>query len=74
LRTVHGNGAGLRMEKGALIVTEGHTHYPQALAVHRLHRAVHGVERIMCPADSGALTLDALGWCRDQGITLLLLD
>jgi CRISPR-associated protein Cas1 len=69
-----GNGAGLRVEKDALIVTEGYTHYPQSPAVHRLHRAVHGVERIVCLADSGSLTLDALRWCRDQGIALLLLD
>jgi CRISPR-associated protein Cas1 len=69
-----GNGAGLRMEKDALIVTEGYTHYSQTPAVHKLHRAVHGIERIICLADSGSLTLDALRWCRDQCIALLLLD
>lgn len=69
-----GHGAGLRVEKDALLVAEGRTHHPQTPAVHTLHRAVHGVERIVCLADSGTLTLDALRWCREQGIAVLLLD
>jgi len=69
-----GHGAGLRVERDALIVQEGHTHNPQSPARHVLHRAVHGVERIVCVAPSGSLSFDAIQWCHGQGITLILLD
>jgi len=69
-----GHGAGLRVERDALIVTDGHTHTPHTPPVHTLHRAVHGVERIICLAPTGALSFAALTWCREQGISLLVLD
>jgi len=69
-----GHGAGLRVERGALVVTDGHTHSTHTPARHVLHRAVHGVGRIVCVAPSGSLSFDAMQWCREQGITLILLD
>ncbi len=69
-----GHGAGLRVERDALIVQDGHTHNPQTPARHVLHRAVHGVERIVCVAPSGSLSFDAIQWCHEQAITLIVLD
>lgn len=50
-----GFGAGIRVEKDDLIVTEGRTHHPQTAVVHTLHRGLHTVERIICIAPSGSL-------------------
>lgn len=55
-----GFGAGIRVEKDALIVTEGRTHHPQTAVVHTLHRGCHSVERIICIAPSGSLSFDAM--------------
>jgi CRISPR-associated protein Cas1 len=69
-----GYGAGLRVERDALLVTEGCTHNPQTLITHALYRGMHDVERIICLTQSGSLSFAAVQWCRDQGITLILLD
>jgi CRISPR-associated endonuclease Cas1 len=68
-----GYGAGLRVERDALIVTEGHTHYPQTPVVHTLWRGMHDVSRIVCLNPKGSLTFPAIQWCAEQNITLLLL-
>jgi CRISPR associated protein Cas1 len=69
-----GYGAGLRIGRDALIVTEGHTHYPQTPLVHTLYRGVHDVERIVCLNPQGSLSFPAVQWCAAQGITIVLLD
>jgi CRISPR-associated endonuclease Cas1 len=69
-----GYGAGLRVERDALIVTEGHTHDPQTPDVHTLYRGVHGVERIICLDPQGSLSFPAVRWCAEQEITIVLLD
>jgi CRISPR-associated protein Cas1 len=69
-----GYGAGLRVERDALIVTEGHTHYPQTPLVHTLYRGVHDVARIVCVNAHGSCSFPAVQWCAEQGITLMLLD
>src|SRR5262249_33363584 len=68
-----GYGAGLRVERDALIVTEGRTHHPQTPLVHTLYRGVHGVSRIVCLDPKGSVSFPAVSWCAEQGITLLLL-
>jgi len=69
-----GFGAGIRVEKDDLIVTEGRTHHPQTAVVHTLHRGLHTVERIICIAPSGSLSFDAMRWCKEQSITLIMID
>src|SRR5262249_53759197 len=69
-----GYGAGLRVERDALIVTEGRTHHPQTPLVHTLYRGVHAVSRIICLDPKGSVSFPAVSWCAEQGITLLLLD
>jgi CRISPR-associated endonuclease Cas1 len=69
-----GYGAGLRIERDALIVTEGHTHGPQTPTVHTLYRGVHGVERVICLNPQGSLSFPAVRWCAEQEITIVLLD
>lgn len=68
-----GYGAGLRVERDALIVSEGHTHAPQTQIVHTLHRAMHDVERIVWLGAVGSLSFPAIHWCAQQGIAVLLL-
>jgi CRISPR-associated endonuclease Cas1 len=69
-----GYGAGLRVERDALIVTEGHTHTPQSPTVQTLYRGVHGVERIICLDPQGSLSFPAVRWCAEQDVTIVLLD
>lgn len=38
------------------------------------YRGTSGINQIIVISNSGNISLDALYWCRDQGITLLLLD
>jgi CRISP-associated protein Cas1 len=71
-----GYGAGLRVERGALIVTEGRTHSAQSPTVHRLYRGMHGVKRIIVlggVGTAGSLTFDALHWCTQQEIAISVL-
>jgi CRISPR-associated protein Cas1 len=72
--TLAGHGAGLKVERDALVVCEGHTHYPQTSLIHTLYRGIHDVTRIVCLNPSGALSFAAISWCAEQGIALLLLD
>jgi CRISP-associated protein Cas1 len=69
-----GHGAGLKVERDALVVSEGHTHCPQAPLVHTLFRGIHDVTRIVCLNPTGALSFAAISWCAAQGISVLLLD
>jgi CRISPR-associated protein Cas1 len=69
-----GYGAGLRVEHDALIVTEGRTHDPQSPPVHALYRGLHDVARIVCLAPRGSLSFDAIRWCHEQTVTVLLID
>jgi CRISPR-associated endonuclease Cas1 len=69
-----GHGAGLKVERDALVVNEGHTHYPQTPLTHTLYRGMHDVTRIVCLNPTGALSFAAISWCAAQGISVLLLD
>jgi CRISPR-associated endonuclease Cas1 len=71
--TLAGYGAGLRVERDALVVREGHTHHPQSPIAHTLYRGVHNVERIVWLGAEGALSFPAIQWCSEQEITVLLL-
>jgi CRISPR-associated endonuclease Cas1 len=69
-----GYGTGIRVERDALVVTEGHTHNPQNPTVHVLYRGMHDVRRIVCLDPQGSLSFPAVRWCAEQEITLTLLD
>jgi CRISPR-associated protein Cas1 len=69
-----GYGAGLRVERDALVVKEGFTYDPQTPVPHVLHKAMHNVQRIACLDCKGAVSFDAIRWCAGQGVALSLLD
>jgi len=69
-----GHGANIRVERDALVVTEGHTHNPQTPLTHTLFRGMHDVDRIICLNPSGSLSFPAVQWCTEQDITVTLLD
>jgi len=67
-----GYGASLSVRRDCLIVQDGTiSTRPDAVT---LYRGVHGVARIIVLTDTGSITFDALRWCREQHITVLLLD
>jgi CRISPR-associated protein Cas1 len=68
-----GYGAGLRVERDALVVREGHTHHPQTPITHTLYRGMHDVERIVWLGADGALSFPALQWCTQQDIAVVLI-
>jgi CRISPR associated protein Cas1 len=68
-----GYGAGLRVERDALIVTEGRTHHPHQPLAFQLHRGLHNVSRIVCLDPQGSLSFAAAKWCRDEAIAVTLL-
>jgi CRISP-associated protein Cas1 len=69
-----GHGAGLFVERGALIAQEGRTHTTGTPTRHVLYRGVHDVARILWLHASGSLSFAAVEWCATQGITVSLLD
>ncbi len=69
-----GYGAGIRVERDALVVGEGRTHHPQTPPAHTLYRGVHGVGRIVCLDPQGTVSFPAVRWCAEQDITIVLLD
>jgi CRISPR/Cas system-associated endonuclease Cas1 len=67
-----GYGASLSIRRDCLMVHDGAIgKKPDALT---LYRGVHNVAKIVLLDASGSLTFDALRWCREQRITLFLLD
>src|SRR6056297_3404418 len=69
-----GQGMSLRIDKGALLATDGFTHYPQERAVHRFFPGDLSLpKRIVVIDGSGEITLDAIDWLAEQGVTLLRL-
>jgi CRISP-associated protein Cas1 len=67
-----GYGASLSIRRDCLILQDGAIGTkPDALT---LYRGVHAVAKIVLLDASGSLTFDALRWCREQRITLFLLD
>jgi CRISPR-associated endonuclease Cas1 len=67
-----GYGASLSIRRDCLIVQDGAT--GNKLDVLTLYRGVHGVAKIILLDVSGSCTFDALRWCREQRITVSILD
>ena len=69
-----GNGLSIRVDRGALWIKDGLTHYPQERREHRFFPG--GLEkppRIVLIDGSGQVTLDALDWLAEQDIPLIRL-
>ncbi len=69
-----GYGASISVRRDALVVREGHTHSPQEPAEHVLYKWMHNVSRIICLDTRGSLSFEAVRWCAQQKITVLLVD
>lgn len=70
-----GHGLSISIDKGALLIRDGLTHYPQE----RMERRIFPGEptrpqRIVVLDGSGSLSLAALDWLRAQDIALIRLD
>jgi CRISPR-associated protein Cas1 len=75
--SVTGHGASIRVEKAQLVIRQGTTHSVERGAMRetiRLSRGLHQVSCIVMLGRHGGLTLDALQWCQDQDICLLVID
>lgn len=69
-----GQGVGLRVEKGTLIVRDGFTHHPQDVSESRFFKGSLDLpERMVLLDGSGSLTLDALDWLEAESVTLIRL-
>jgi CRISP-associated protein Cas1 len=69
-----GYGAGIRVERDALIVKDGCTYDPQAPKTHTLYRGLHDIRHITVMAASGNLSLQAIQWATQEHITISMLD
>ena len=66
-----GHGNSLRVEKGALVVKQGFTHYPQKQECHRYFKGDLDLPRIIMLLDgSGSLSFDVLDWLAEQYVAL----
>src|SRR6056297_2328073 len=69
-----GQGISLRVDKGALVVRDGLTHFPQERAVHRFFPGDLSLPKRFVVVDgSGDVTLDAIDWLAEQGVTFVRL-
>lgn len=69
--TIHGFGVRVRMQSGHLEIEHGLGEERQVV---RLARVGHGLRRLVCIAEDGFFTLDALKWLADQDASLVMLD
>jgi CRISPR-associated protein Cas1 len=69
-----GHGLSIRLDKGALVIRDGNTHYPAKIREWRFFKgALDRPPRIVVVDGSGAITLDALDWMSEQSIPLIRL-
>jgi CRISP-associated protein Cas1 len=69
-----GHGLSMRVEKGSLVVRDGHTHFPAKPRMWRFFPAALDVPPAIVVLDgSGDITLDAMDWLSTQGIPLIRL-
>ncbi len=70
---LNGNGCQLSVSKGALLVRNGRVS-GEGVSSARYYRGVHTLKQIVVLSSSGNISLDALHWCKEQSISLVLLD
>jgi CRISPR-associated endonuclease Cas1 len=69
--TIYGFGVRVRMQSGHLEIDDGVAEERRRV---RLARVGHGLRRLVCIAEDGFFTLDALKWLADQRASLIMLD
>src|SRR5262249_31075743 len=70
-----GHGAGVRVDKGTLLVRNGFTHFPQRREEFRFFPGdVNLPDRIVMIDGSGVISFDALSWMADQSIEFVRLN
>jgi CRISPR-associated endonuclease Cas1 len=69
--TIHGFGVRVRMQSGHLEIEDGIADERRTI---RLARVGHRLRRLVCVAEDGFFTLDALKWIADQHASLTMLD
>jgi CRISPR-associated endonuclease Cas1 len=69
--TIHGFGVRVRMQSGHLEIEDGIGDERRRV---RLARVGHGLRRLVCIAEDGFFTLDALKWLADQQASLIMLE
>jgi CRISP-associated protein Cas1 len=70
-----GHGVSLRMEGASLAISDGFTHYPQKLKVHRFFKGGLDLpDRIILLDCSGSISFDVLSWLAEQNIPLIRID
>ena len=68
---LNGHGVSLRIEKGALVIRDGFTHFPQVRSEHRFWPGQPALPtRILLLDGSGTLSFDVLSWLATQSIPL----
>ncbi|PWE17810.1 CRISPR-associated endonuclease Cas1 [Marinicauda salina] len=69
-----GQGLSIRVQRGALTIRDGNTHYPAEIREHRFFKgALDRPPRIVVVDGSGEITLDAIDWLAEQDIPLIRL-
>ena len=69
-----GHGLSMQVEKGSLVIRDGHTHFPAKPRVWRFFPAGLDTPPAIVVLDgSGNITLDAIDWLATQGIPLIRL-
>src|SRR6185503_8723732 len=71
---VTGHGLSLRVDKGCLLVRDGHTHYPSERREWRFFNGALEIPPAIIVVDgSGEITLDAIDWLATQRVPLIRL-
>ncbi len=68
---VLGAGAKVRVERCHLVVSDGEGWFRRE---RRWNRATGELRRLVVGAESGFVTIAALAWCRDVGVSVVILD
>ena len=69
-----GEGMSIRVDKGALLIRDGNTHFPAEKRTHRFFKgALDLPPRIVVIDGSGEISFDAIDWLRVQGVALIRL-
>jgi len=69
-----GQGISLKVDKGTLLITDGHTHFPSDKTALRFFKGDLTLpSRIVLVDGSGHITLDTLDWLAEQRVTLIRL-
>ncbi|NDH65747.1 MAG: hypothetical protein EBY26_05165, partial [Microbacteriaceae bacterium] len=68
---VDGIAVSMHVDRGHLVISDG---VGQHRRERRFHKATHGLSRIVILTADGSLSLKALRYCRDLGITVVTID